>query len=234
MVPNSQQIVVERVLTVPTSTVEHLYEHPCFFGGSAVITEVLEAISAEGEFTERAWAEEHPSVKQIVSCAVVRNGPRFLCLRRSRKAKREQLRLRYTLLIGGHVSEPDGTLQTAPLRCVKRELHEELGIEPAAEPTLIGVVADPLTESGWLHLGLIYDAPILGDGISVTGDRDQSEFVYPRRHKECELVDLGLNGRFAANLDPWSELFVASDVYRSMIDDPAANGMHYQAYLSLR
>lgn len=206
----SRDIQRERseVLVVPDFAVGEFFREPQFVCDPESIGRILEAITLHGRFVDREWAEENSSVKQVVAYGVIRHDRQVLCLRRSRSTARDSLRLRYTLLVGGHVDnlEKDSSM---PLEtCLLRELDEELGLVPNCTPALIGIAVDPTTKVGQFHLGVVFDVPIQSRILDVASSHDNTEFVNASGHNRYELqtIDQILGLQF----DSWSSLFLAS------------------------
>jgi predicted NUDIX family phosphoesterase len=208
----------QRVLVVPRELVQSLYDRPQLHTASKTLDSVLEAVRTYGRFVRRDWAEAHTNVKQIVACAVVRNGARLLCVRRSSKSDRRALRLRYTLLFGGHVDDFDARAGAPVLSCLRRELLEELGVEMVAEPRLLGVVADSLTEVGELHLGMVFDVALDERLLFVGSERDKAEFVHARKNSVHELEGWSQIIKIADSLDPWSKLLLESSIGQQLLE----------------
>ncbi|MCI0524194.1 MAG: NUDIX domain-containing protein, partial [Acidobacteria bacterium] len=140
--------MIQQVLTIPANKVDDLYKARSFYDDTERIKHALDAVDDFGSFVERSYAEKSLTLRQVVACAVVRNHGSLLCLRRTRKTNRPSLRLRHTVMLGGHVDEQDASGLGGLRNCIRRELYEELGITLHREPELIGVVADPETQVG--------------------------------------------------------------------------------------
>ena len=194
----------------------------------------MKAIREAGAFVERQAAERDFSLRQIIACGVVRNEGQVLCLRRSRKSDRSVLRLRYTLMIGGHVDQEDAGGTDVLAHCVKRELAEELGLTIPVDPPLLGVVADPLTAVGTLHLGIVFDTGMETASIEVTSRHDTSEFVDSGKRKHLEFMDATEVARIRASLDPWSSLFLGSSTCEEILGYRIANADERQPLLPFR
>ena len=170
----------------------------------------MEYVQKYGEYLDRNWAEQNDSYKQIVACGIVRHGHKLFCVRRSRRSNRDALRLRWTLMFGGHVDEFDeGAVQ--PIRnCLVRELDEELGITPKTEPKIIGFIVDPETEVGRLHLGIVFDVEIDSDEINLMAKYDRDEFVHSNRTYTVKTMGFAEISRIRDGFDPWSTIFLSS------------------------
>jgi predicted NUDIX family phosphoesterase len=208
----------EAVLTVPASSVESFYKRS-FWPGAEAIESVLRIVRGCGTFVDRDWAEEHHSVTQIVSFAVVHRGCRILVLRRARKDRRPALRLRYSLLFGGHVSTPEDDSLEPVSRALVRELREELGIELGCSPSPLGVLADSSSLSGRLHLGVVFAVAHPSASVRVpSSEAEGSEFVGGVRR--VRFVDWRSLSRRADRFDRWSEILLYDGVVDGVIDAP--------------
>jgi predicted NUDIX family phosphoesterase len=226
--------MTQRVLTVPADLVDCLYTRRGFYGDAERIGVVMEVIRKAGTFVERHAAERDYSLKQIIACGIVRTEDRVLCLRRSRKSDRAALRLKFTMMIGGHVDQEDAGGAAVLSHCVKRELAEELGLTIPVDPPLLGVVADPLTASGTLHLGIVFDAELVAESIEVTSRHDTSEFVDAGKRQHLAFMDETAVARVRAKLDPWSSLFLGSSRCEEILGYRFANADERQPLLPYR
>jgi predicted NUDIX family phosphoesterase len=198
----------QRVLVVPESALDRLYDSARFYDDDDVKAQVLECIVRSGIFIDRETAELGLNGKQIVAYGLVRHGDKVLCIRRAKKSARGELRLKFTLLFGGHVESIDNDPQVAVEECLRRELLEELGIGPVRSLEYLGVAVDPTTPSGKLHLGLVFDVAFHREIITVSATRDRAEFVSASGRKSYRLEPIRICSK--KRLDPWSQLFLAS------------------------
>ena len=198
------------VLAVPEKSVSALFRRAAFHSDPITICMVLDAIAKDGRYLDRELAEQNPCFKQVVAYGIVRHKSNVLCLRRTRKSHRKSLRLRYTLLFGGHVDDSEKHTQEPLQSCLLRELNEELGISPSRPLELLGIVTDPTTLVGQLHIGIVFDVHTEHDVIDVPTSLDNAEFVNAEKNNRYQLqqVDKLPKKRF----DSWSTLFLASDV----------------------
>lgn len=205
------------VLVVPADSVASLYQTAGFYTDEKSISEVLDAITKSGKYVGRDWAESTESVKQIVAYGMIRNGIKVLCLRRAKKSNRKALRLRYTVLVGGHVDSAEINEEEPVASCLVRELEEELGIKEFGPIRLIGVVVDTETSVGRLHLGLIYDVPIEESTLVLTPQLDNGEFVNSSKTEEYHLQDYSELVSRARQFDPWSKLTLSNTSVRKLL-----------------
>ncbi len=222
----------ERILTVPAESVQHLYSRRGFYDDGPSIDSVVQAVAELGEFVDRDVAELDISRIQIVACAFVHNERNMLCLRRSRKSGRDVLRLRHTLLVGGHVSDHDGAGQSVLVRCATRELDEELGLTVETDPPIVGVIADPATDVGLHHLAVVFDVAVSWRELKYDRSCDRSEFTYSNSSGIHSLKTPDAIFRVANKLDPWSSLFLTSQTGRRVLGDRVYRTVHHQMYLS--
>jgi predicted NUDIX family phosphoesterase len=211
----------EQVLVIDAEHVADLYRQPCFETNEEVCSEVHDAIKAHAYLTSRRQAESNPQVKQLVAVSVVRNGARLLCIRRSKKSNRAHMRLKYTLVVGGHVDEGDVKGGRDPLQwCAERELKEEIGVVPGHPLKFLGFIADPLTESGNLHLAVVFDAKYDGDSVEIGAGLDNAEFVGAAGRNVWALRPLAeIQGIAASNaFDRWSTLIIHSRRAAALLD----------------
>lgn len=209
------------VLVVPADSVASLFQASGFYADEKSISEVRDAISNYGKYVGREWAESTESVKQIVAYGMIRNGNKVLCLRRAKKSNRKALRLRYTVLVGGHVDSAEMKEEEPVASCLTRELEEELGIKEFGPIKLIGVVVDTETNVGRLHLGLIYDVPIQESTLVLTPELDNGEFVNSSKREEYPLQDYSELVSRAGLFDPWSKLTLSDKSVKTLLHTTA-------------
>ena len=198
------------VLAVPAEVLSGYYDRTEFRSEPERVRDALNIVRKHGQFYLRNWAEQTESVRQVIPCVIVRNGTRLLCVKRAKNG-RDDLRLRYTLLFGGHVDAEDssGDREHILHRCAERELREELGLCATVSPDPIGVVVDLETASSRRHFGVVFECRITDNVVRVQKDCDNSEFARSRYDNDYPLVEPSelVNKKF----DPWSRLLLASD-----------------------
>ena len=198
------------VLAVPAEVLSGFYDRTEFWSEPVRVRHALNIVRKHGQFYLRRWAEQTETVRQVIPCVIVRNGARLLCVKRAKKG-REDLRLRYTLLFGGHVDAEDSSGDPDHIlhRCAERELREELGLCSTVSPDPIGVVVDLETASSRRHFGVVFECRITESIVSVRKDCDNSEFAHSRSDNDYPLMASGemINKKF----DPWSRLLLASE-----------------------
>ena len=120
-------------------------------------------VARDGAFVPRGDAEVDRSLKQVIPYLVLRDGPRYFLMQRTRAGGDARLHDRFSIGVGGHLNPGDGDLAGG----LRREWHEELdaGFEP--EFTLIGLLNDDSTDVGSVHLGAVYVADAGGRPVAI-------------------------------------------------------------------
>lgn len=198
---------------MPAGALAEFYGCTRFLSDPLRVREALNIVHEYGQFYHREWAEQTEDVRQMIPCAIVRNGTRVLCVKRAKKGRRD-LRLRYTLLFGGHVDteDSDGDREHILHRCAERELREELGLHATVSPDPIGIAVDIETASSRRHFGVVFECRISESVVSVQRECDNYEFIRSRYNNDYILVE---SSEFVGKkLDPWSQLLITSDFAR--------------------
>jgi len=140
-----------------------------------------------GHWMARDLAEKDERFLQVIPYVVLRRGPEVFVYERAGSEGR--LTGLLSLGIGGHVNENDGTWE----RGMVRELMEEAGV--SGSPVRAGVLFDPSSPVGRVHLGLLHT-------LEVQGEVRFSEGKAPRWHLAADLRKM--EGRF----ENWSRLVI--------------------------
>lgn len=171
------------------------------------IERFLEAVERHGRFEPRAAMEDDPTFKQVIPYLVLRDGPRWFLMRRTRAGGDVRLHDRWSIGVGGHLNPGDGDL----LGGLRREWAEELVADFVPEFRLIGLLNDDTTEVGRVHLGAVYVADAAGRDVAI---------------REIDK----LTGRFATgvevaavreDLETWSRLVFESIEREASPGDPS-------------
>lgn len=210
----------QRLLVVPAEALSDLYKTALLHWHPVVTQAVAHTIETEGRHVAQLQAEASSELVKVVGYSLIRNGSKALCIRRAGKSDRDVLNKRYTLLYGGHVEEQDGVSVEGIADCVERELNEELGIELAKRPDLIGVVTDPTTHVGRLHLGVVFDSVYDEESVQLHAGLDTNEFAEDQRIVSHRMRTLGEIDALRDQLDPWSALALESIAVRYRLVAP--------------
>lgn len=164
----------ELVLVVPRVAV---MADPGWLGIRATDRAALEAlVAAEGRFEPRWSAERDRSLKQVIPYLVLRDGPRYFLMHRTRAGGDERLHDRWSIGVGGHLNPDDGDLVGG----LRREWHEEVEANFTPDFELIGLLNDDTTDVGSVHLGAVFVADAAGRAVAIREvDKLSGEFAEP-------------------------------------------------------
>jgi len=180
----------EQVLVVPR---EALPDRAAWYGLRTDGIDGFEAlVDREGRFRPRPAMEIDPTCKQIIPYLVLRDGPRYFLMRRTKAGGDARLHDRYSIGVGGHLNPGDEGLAGG----LRREWSEEVvaDFEPAFD--LIALLNDDTTEVGAVHLGAVYVADAAGRPVAIREtDKLTGSFVEP-----------GEVAAVATRLETWSRL----------------------------
>jgi predicted NUDIX family phosphoesterase len=124
---------------------------------------VLETIAREGRFEPRAAVEVDPHWKQVIPYLVVRDGPRWFLMQRTRGGADARLHDQWSIGVGGHLNPGDGDL----LGGLRREWREEVVADFEPQPRLVGLLNDDSTDVGRVHLGVVFESDAAGRPVAV-------------------------------------------------------------------
>jgi predicted NUDIX family phosphoesterase len=122
-----------------------------------------ELVAREGRFHPRAEAEVDRNLKQVIPYLVLRDGPRYFLMRRTKAGGDARLHDRFSIGVGGHLNPGDGDLAGG----LRREWREELRTDFDPEFELIGLLNDDTTDVGSVHLGAVYVAESGGLPVAI-------------------------------------------------------------------
>lgn len=168
MKPGEQVLVVNRSV---------LMEDP---GWEGIRTEGLasfdEIVAEHGRFVDRASAETDRRLKQVIPYLVLRDGPAYFLMRRTKAGGDARLHDRYSVGVGGHLNPGDGDLAGG----LRREWAEELDAEFVPDFRLVGLLNDDTTEVGSVHVGAVYVADAAGRAVRIREtDKLEGAFATP-------------------------------------------------------
>lgn len=127
------------------------------------VAEVLDTVARHGTFLPRAEMEDDPAWKQVIPYLVLRDGPRWFLMRRTKAGGDARLHDRWSIGIGGHLNPGDGDVEGG----LRREWAEEIraGFVPAFRP--VGLLNDDTTPVGRVHLGIVFTADAAGRPVAI-------------------------------------------------------------------
>ncbi len=151
----------EHVLVVPRASLPEL---DGWHGiRSAGLERIVAVVGNEARPHPRFLAESDPTLKQIIPYLVLRDGPRYFLMQRTRAGGDPRLHDRWSIGIGGHLEAGDGDIDGG----LRREWSEELDADVIPPWRAIGVLNDDTTPVGTVHLGIVYLADIGGGTVRV-------------------------------------------------------------------
>jgi predicted NUDIX family phosphoesterase len=120
-------------------------------------------VGEHSEFRPRAEMEPDRSWKQVIPYLVLRDGPRYFLMRRTRAGGDARLHDLWTIGVGGHLNPGDGDLAGG----LRREWREEVVAAFEPEFELIGLINDDTTDVGSVHVGAVYVADARGRDVAI-------------------------------------------------------------------
>jgi predicted NUDIX family phosphoesterase len=181
----------ERVLVIPCSRVPA----PPWRGlrrEEAAVAELLATVAAEARFEPRADMERDPRFKQVIPYLVLRDGPRWFLMRRTKAGGDERLHDRWSIGVGGHINPGDRDVPGG----LRREWSEELVADFVPAFRAVGLLDDDETDVGSVHLGIVYVADAAGRPVAIR-ERDKLEGAFAGRAEVAAVRDA---------MESWSRL----------------------------
>ncbi|MDB6032987.1 MAG: Phosphoesterase MutT/NUDIX family [Verrucomicrobiales bacterium] len=188
----------ENVLVVPEADLKGLLETK-FVPERA---ETIRALANQGrKFLSRAIAETDETHKQIIPYIAICHGDKLLVLKRSSKQSEARLHNKLSLGIGGHINDGEVGATDLVQAGMLRELSEEIELKGGYTTNLVGVIYDPSTAVGRVHLGIVFridcERPefTLGEPDLMTGEwvtRKDLQALVPSMETWSQLLVNGL------------------------------------------
>lgn len=193
----------EQVLVIPRSA---LMGDPGWHGLTTEGLATFEALVRDhGRFVARPSAEGDRSLKQVIPYLVLRDGPRYFLMVRTRAGGDPRLHDRASIGVGGHLNPGDRDLAGG----LVREWREELVATFEPDFRLIGLLNDDTTDVGSVHVGAVYLADAAGRQVAIREtDKLRGAFADPAAVAEV-----------AERLETWSRL-----VFDHLEGEPAQGG----------
>lgn len=120
-------------------------------------------VAREGRFLPRPAMEVDRSWKQVIPYLVLRDGPRYFLMRRTRGGADARLHDRWSIGVGGHLNPGDRDLPGG----LRREWREEVAASFTPRFRFIGLLNDDTTEVGAVHVGAVFTADASGRAVEV-------------------------------------------------------------------
>jgi predicted NUDIX family phosphoesterase len=146
----------EHVLVVPAAALERLGSfHGLRIDLGHRLADLLDPAGVE--FRPRSAVETDPSYKQLIPYVVLRCGDRLFHYTRGAGGGEARLRAKRSVGVGGHISAADADGAADPYRAgLLRELAEEVEIASSYTERVLGLLYDPSTPVGEVHLGIVH------------------------------------------------------------------------------
>ena len=107
--------------------------------------------------------ETDPRFKQVIPYLVLRDGPRYFLMRRTRAGVDVRLHDRFSIGVGGHLNPGDVNLAGG----LAREWAEELEAGFVPEFRLLGLLNDDDTDVGRVHVGVVFVTDAEGRTVAI-------------------------------------------------------------------
>jgi predicted NUDIX family phosphoesterase len=124
---------------------------------------ILATIAAAGRFEPRPAMEIDPVYKQVIPYLVLRDGPDWFLMQRTRAGADSRLHDRWSVGVGGHLNPGDADLAGG----LAREWREELVAAFEPDYRFVGLLNDDTTDVGRVHLGVVFVADANGRPVAV-------------------------------------------------------------------
>jgi predicted NUDIX family phosphoesterase len=189
----------ELVLGLPTA---RLHELGAFTGFTTDVPRYLPALldPKHLSFRSRGECESDSTWLQLIPYVVLRHNGRIFHYTRGSKGGEKRLHALKSIGIGGHINPVD-TEAADPYRAgMARELAEEIHLGCAYTESVLGLVYDPSTSVGSVHLGVVHVFHLDNDDVT------------PR---ELSIAACGFAGiaelrHDAAKFETWSQSVLAN------------------------
>lgn len=153
----------EQVLVIPEETLHELGPFTGIRLGSQLLPRLLDSPGLA--FRKRDQVETDPSVKQLIPYVVFRWQDRLFHYTRGQSGSEARLRARRSIGVGGHINPIDAASQNPYRAGLLREIEEEVFVNSPYRESVLGLVYDPSTPVGQVHLGVVHvlelDHPII-------------------------------------------------------------------------
>ena len=181
--PPTAQKQEEQILVIPASIIDAI---GTIDGFTRDVDRFLKPILASDElsFQPRGAMEVNPSFKQLIPYILLewtdRDGTlKLFTYTRGGGSGEKRLHSRRSVGIGGHISKEDAAGGSDPyVTGMRRELAEEVQLESSYTEFREGLIYDPSSDVGKVHLGVVHRFVLDGPGVkSNEADMADGGFV---------------------------------------------------------
>lgn len=211
----------EDILHLPKEEVKRVFRGATTVGADSA-GELVTYFQTTGVYAPRQEVEANIQQVQALPVVVVRNASgHVLRLRRREKSEKNPLHEKMVLWAGGHVRSEDNREGQAILKCITRELEEELRLRVNPDSvSLLGAIYLEDSKSSGKHVAIVYEWRAPTDDVEVA--LSNAEFFERRgtslSGKFVELEDIVKEMNTDKNEEPWSGYiireFLAKDALR--------------------
>lgn len=174
----------EKVFVIPYNRIEHIPDKFTYCKHDNSIWTKYDSI---GTYVNRWEAEYEPSLQQIIPYFFITNEDNSKIFVAKRIKGDHRLVDSLSLGFGGHIDECDG-YSSCVLKCLTREMFEELDIEPLTKATYLGTMRD-ITSPTNDHFGLVFslkadeDKVFIKEKDKMIGQWMTKQELYDNYHK---------------------------------------------------
>ena len=145
----------ERVLCIPA---DHFRAVGAFTGFRPADPDYARDLLAPSAFSyqPRSACETDPAFLQLIPYVVLTCGGTVFHYRRGAGGTEARLRAKRSVGIGGHISDADADAADPYRAGMLRELAEEVDVRGDYAERFLGLIFDPSTPVGEVHLGLVH------------------------------------------------------------------------------
>lgn len=119
------------------------------------------------EYRSREIVETDPSVKQLIPYAILKRGDEVFTYRRGKAGGENRLHDLWSIGVGGHICKDDGDAGVKAYEAgFLRELDEEVEIVGEYYHRIVGLLYDPRTPVGSVHVGVVHVVEVSGQVAS--------------------------------------------------------------------
>lgn len=144
----------EQVLVIPAQSLEALGPFRGIRLGGELFPRLLDSPGLS--FRLREDVETDPSVKQLIPYVVFRWRDQLFHYTRGQSGSEARLRALRSVGVGGHINPVDAAAEDSYRAGLVRELEEEVVIGSPYGESVLGLVYDPSTSVGQVHLGVVH------------------------------------------------------------------------------
>lgn len=195
----------EQILVIPASVIDSIGQ---IEGFEPDVDRFLGPILASDQlsFRPRSAMEVDPSFKQLIPYVLLEwtdsdGHAQLFTYTRGGGSGEKRLHARRSVGIGGHISEEDAAGGADPyVTGMQRELAEEIQLDAGFTEAKVGLIYDPSSEVGKVHLGVVHRL-VLDDPNVRSNEDDLADGGFVRIGELRDDFD---------RLETWSQLAIAA------------------------